>query len=220
MKLFSIILVTILTTLLFQNCQRGSNTDFSSFAPEFTPHLRDFQKSAQTSGYYTSFASLKIDFFQESDFPSTTIGFCYKQPLLNEKGEWQGLTPIILFRKSYWDSKPEYKRRDLIFHELGHCLLNRVHPISIPKEDLIGGFSHLIEKQPNLSLMNPIALSSVLSEEEYKNIQPNLDEELFASALKLSVNEQRVNHQSENMKTSTPEANRFTFDDLDTCHEE
>jgi hypothetical protein len=72
--------------------------------------------------------------------------------------------PLIIIDRRFWGVADEFEREELIFHELGHCLLDRDH--CEPKKD-----------GKSLSIMEPDLLGSTY----YKANRENLINELFNS---------------------------------------
>ncbi len=51
-------------------------------------------------------------------------------PTMNETGvcEWaENETPRIVINQRIWNTLNDYDKQEVIFHELGHCVLRRVH---------------------------------------------------------------------------------------------
>jgi len=86
--------------------------------------------------------------------PGTVVGLCVPQE------------NIVLVNKQYWDTADAIHREALVWHELGHCKLNRIHVTDT-------AFGHAV------SLMYP-AINSVDDEEWYKAHRKEYIEELFA----------------------------------------
>lgn len=74
---------------------------------DFTPYVKEFEKACGiTSGSIINFGN---------SFEKHVIGYC---------------TPSnknIKINRKYWNTADSYERELLIFHELGHCDLNRDH---------------------------------------------------------------------------------------------
>lgn len=73
-----------------------------------------------------------------------------------------GFYPVITIDETYWAFSDEYAREELMYHELGHCLLARDH-------------CEIKENGESVSLMEPEMIGSVL----YKKNRENLVNELF-----------------------------------------
>ena len=105
--------------------------------------------------------SLEIT-FREFDPGQTTLGYC-------QKG---GKSPLIVINLNFWN-KPWFSEADkeqLIFHELGHCILNREH-----LNDTDSGGNPL-------SIMNYYHFSNL----QYENDYSSYIQELFGTRTELA----------------------------------
>lgn len=78
---------------------------------EFIPYVDLY---IQSKGYGLGY-SIPIGF---TDLPDDTVGLCTR---------WSNGYRQIQVDRAYWDYISENEKRSLIFHELGHCDLNRNH---------------------------------------------------------------------------------------------
>jgi hypothetical protein len=62
--------------------------------------------------------------FKKIDYP--TVGLCWSNISNNQK---KGIK--IEIDPDFWNKSSDMKREELLFHELGHCVLNRDHDDSI-----------------------------------------------------------------------------------------
>jgi hypothetical protein len=69
---------------------------------------------------------------------------------------------VIVILRAAWDKYDSFKREELIFHELGHCVLNRKH-------------CNYQDEHGYISIMN----ESLLSSDYYEENRDDLLEELF-----------------------------------------
>ncbi len=107
--------IIIVMSLLLSACGEWDALTYQD--PEFSSYILEFQKLSQ---YDTS--KIRIEFSDESDETVRgELGACQKG-LLNGN-------PIrrIKIRRGRWQEASQDSREQLIFHELGHCLLNRSH---------------------------------------------------------------------------------------------
>jgi hypothetical protein len=114
MKSIIPLVLSTITILCFQNCAPGDllPTDGpANFTTDetFVPYIQEFEKH-----YQGSTANIPIGF---ADLASTYAGVCYRS----------GGHAYIKIDKAYWPKMSEYQKLNLIFHELGHCALNRGH---------------------------------------------------------------------------------------------
>lgn len=117
-------------------CQSSSQPEPTQYSvpAEVEPYIQSFRNEAQKRNFTVSTANLIVTFgaIQRED----VCGQCLLE---------SGKTPRIILRSDgyCWKNANENERECLIFHELGHCLLNRAH-----KMDLFPNGSFV-------SLMNP-----------------------------------------------------------------
>ena len=96
--------------------------------PEFKPYVSHFE---QLSGK-------KVDFDMVfDDLPTDKVGVCYS---------WYSYRKIKVDRMA-WEEFLDFQREELIFHELGHCVLDRKH-----KEDMVLSING---DRIEASIMNP-----------------------------------------------------------------
>ncbi len=107
--------------ILLSSCK---NKDFYSIEPEFQPYLNVFLEEGKKRGYEFDFdkSGLIIRF---GHLEGSQIGLCHHQ------------TPLLIeIDSTYWQSIKGKKnekelKANLIFHELGHGVLNRHHDNSV-----------------------------------------------------------------------------------------
>lgn len=87
--------------------------------PKIQPYVSMFVEYSYYLNKYTPITDLRADF---GDLDSTTLGICDYN------------TTTITLDKTYWKTANEYARQVLVFHELGHCILDRGH-----KEEKVNG---------------------------------------------------------------------------------
>lgn len=100
----------VLTIIISANCGGSSNKEFN---------IKGFDV------YYLAFVletgrptdNLVITFGDTSPGGPTAVGFC----------RMGGYTPRVTIDKTFWDKSNEDMRYELIYHELGHCILGREH---------------------------------------------------------------------------------------------
>lgn len=120
MKFLVFIAIVLLIILSFQNCAQPFDVKHSyrssvitTTDPEFEPFIEEFENlSGEKVTLPVGFGKLDPKY----------AGVCYRS-LSNG-------TPIqswIIIDKEYWFKITWYQQVNLIFHELGHCVLNRDH---------------------------------------------------------------------------------------------
>jgi len=100
--------------LLSSGCGQIEHKRQNNIDPEFS-RLVDLFEQEQSE-------VVDIDItFKDIDYP--TVGLCWSQTYSN--GEKQGIE--IEIDPDFWFASSEMKKEELLFHELGHCILNRDH---------------------------------------------------------------------------------------------
>lgn len=118
------------------------------------PILKSFEYEARIRGHEVDRSHLSITFgLRKSSKEDYTVGYCAKDPM--------GGVIIKLYQPSFMAMSDE-EREELLFHELGHCLIGREHCF---REGKTGP----------LSIMYP----SVLDKQFYVDHREELVDELF-----------------------------------------
>ena len=113
-------LALLALSLLVTGC--GKSADGSNNQPvvdvgSFAPYVAQFeQNSVIYSASAVQVTNLKIQFG-----PMATAE---ERGVCDITGDQ---TPVITIDQAYWDSTTEDARKALIFHEMGHCVLRRLH---------------------------------------------------------------------------------------------
>lgn len=116
MKNTRILILGLISLLLF-SCKKG---DIYQVDPKLDPYLQLFLQEAKERGFNFNLEEDGL-ILQFADLESPTIGLCtYTYPLL------------VQIDRTYWRDVTKYNncedlRQDVVFHELGHGLLNRSH---------------------------------------------------------------------------------------------
>jgi hypothetical protein len=121
-------------------------------------YIRAFERASWSSGHPVRVKELEVKF---ESLPENTGGHC------DRLGARKRLVLKITIDKDLWNSISELSRERLIFHELGHCVLNRVH-------------SNITEDGRPISLMYPYLMS--ISDREYRTNWIQYTDELFRNA--------------------------------------
>lgn len=133
---------TIILLLIFVSCgklydideMKSAKRKYNTSNPEFNSYKQLFEKiHLEETGKEINIDSLPINF---EPLKGTVVGVCFYIPSGNE----------IFIDPVYWNNVNENKKRILILHELGHCVLNRRH-----KNDRHNGV--------HLSLMNETVIN-------------------------------------------------------------
>lgn len=81
--------------------------------PEFMPYLVSFHQEALKRGIILNFKSVDVQFEEMDD---AYAGYCQEGPRL-----------IVRIEPDFWRAMPEEWREQLLYHELGHCILQQGH---------------------------------------------------------------------------------------------
>lgn len=110
---------------------------------ELKPYIDMFERDSAIYGDALVVDDLIIG-FGEADVEGDdhfTLGVCYRAT---------NRTPEIVLDINHWEKMSDTRRMLLVYHELGHCVLNRSH----------------IEEEDYDSIMNPILISTSQYEED------------------------------------------------------
>ncbi|OUR96854.1 hypothetical protein A9Q84_10985 [Halobacteriovorax marinus] len=141
-------LVTILfMTLIFASCglkkqkhiqQKDGSRQFAISDPTFKSYAQSFTSYAKTYLNQPGFVigDVPINF---GDTENTSFdGVC---------NTYSDGTKEVIIKQSWWNSASVHQREVMIFHELGHCSLNRDHD-----SEIISKESYVVKG----SIMNPV----------------------------------------------------------------
>jgi len=82
------------------------------------PYFDAFQEEAKTRGFDYDFKALRVDGYIQRIRENGVAGQCQAY----ESGQL-----AVVVQPIYWDNISEQDKEFLIFHELGHCILDREH---------------------------------------------------------------------------------------------
>jgi hypothetical protein len=100
----------------------GNNIDV---ALEFQKYVDRFIEEGAQRGYEIDFNDTGLSIQFASALPEDAAGVC------SELGTGTSGSHEIEIRKTYWETLTDIQKERLIFHELGHCELNRPHDNSV-----------------------------------------------------------------------------------------
>jgi hypothetical protein len=150
-------------TLFFQSCAKEKEkTDLYQIDSEFSSFVQTFEATSVTQGADVSINDLVLE------FGST--------PTMNETGVCEiteGETPRVTINERIWTNLNTMDRQEVIFHELGHCVLRRKHQDGTVT---VGGYWGTIPS----SIMYPYRIPGSI----YEPNQEFYDEELFDTSKK------------------------------------
>lgn len=117
MRIKSLVLAaSILIIILFQSCQKEASEVVIDSA--LLPYMEKFRIEAASRGITADYEALGISAALTRINDENVVGQCIHNTEEPNK---------IVISRIYWNSIDTVKREFLIFHELGHCILNRSH---------------------------------------------------------------------------------------------
>jgi hypothetical protein len=97
----------------------GKHPQVVQVEAQYQPYFDAFKARAATEGYNVNITDLTI---------SSVATISTDNVVAECAGMGQDqVTPAITVSQYYWTQLDVYYREELIFHEMGHCVLNRVH---------------------------------------------------------------------------------------------
>ncbi len=103
--------------------QAPSHTAALNVDPAFSDYVSRFEQASVTYGRPIQVTDLTMQFGQvDSGGESGARGDC----------SWvSGQTPVVTLSADAWSSSTDAEREELVFHELGHCVLGEKHVAGI-----------------------------------------------------------------------------------------
>jgi hypothetical protein len=142
----------------------------SACAPKEKQHEAFLQVDAPFQDFVHNFEQVSAEEGQPLTIDDLVVQFG-DTPTLNETGvcEWaDNETPKITVNQRIWNTLNDYDKQEVIFHELGHCVLKRVHQNS--EMMAYGGTVQVAE-----SIMYPYRISGTI----YRDNIVHYHDELF-----------------------------------------
>jgi hypothetical protein len=105
---------TLLSLLLIGACHKESGL----IDDPLKPYLESFRQEALSRGITIDYGRRQIEARLQLHSDNVRLGWCdynYDQP------------DLIIINTFYWDILDDLEKEKLVFHELGHCVLNRPH---------------------------------------------------------------------------------------------
>ncbi len=105
-----------LLLLITVGCANPKFDDIYAVNPELELYIQSFEYESTRLGIPLQITNLRAGFGNAKLAGPTAIGFCRR-----------GRTPLIIIDQAYWNTATVMEREHLMFHELGHCILNLEH---------------------------------------------------------------------------------------------
>jgi len=136
------LLLPIILSSFLITCTKAGFTPTYQVNEEFTKEVRSFFEEASNRGISLDTTNLILDF--DENLSNVTCGECNS---FHSDGTQRrvGINPNL----QCWDN--QFEKEALIFHELGHCLLGRVHE----NDTLPNGDPKSMMVSSNVSLYSP-----------------------------------------------------------------
>lgn len=134
-----------------------------TYVEEFEYYWDSYQPGSYVKNLRAGFGKIK----QDPETPTTILGKCF----ISKKR-----SPRILIDEDLWENMTETRRRVLMMHELGHCVLFRDH---------VDG--------SNTSIMNPMIISDKKFEEDEEELLTELFDKSSYHSWSLSSHKHHIN---------------------------
>lgn len=112
--IFFILIIAKSKSCLHNDVKSTPNPPDFSTDTEFIPYIQEFEKFSKMD---TSSVPIGFDSLNEG-----VAGVCYYSEISGVIS-----TAYIKINRDYWNKYSQHKKINLIFHELGHCVLGRDH---------------------------------------------------------------------------------------------
>lgn len=89
--------------------------------PLAQPYVNAFLEAGKSQGKNIVISDLIVEFGDTGAISKRAIGLCWTSP---------NTTPRIMLDTTFFNAKNDDWRSSLIFHELGHCILNQDHRLN------------------------------------------------------------------------------------------
>jgi len=114
-SIFSLILLIISMTVLTISC--NTNDEVLTDA-ELVPFFEIFAEEAELRGFTVDYEAERIEGLIQDIADSNIQGQCFHNQKKPKK---------VIIDLDYWEDADYYEKEFIIFHELGHCFLDRDH---------------------------------------------------------------------------------------------
>lgn len=158
----NIILIVLIFTTTACGLQKEKKITKYNVHPDLQSYVTTFSAKRAIAGNASAIKDLEAHF---SDTIGTigelgmVVGVCIRSKTTTNNGLIQEVreTPVIKINRQYWESTAEADREQLMYHELGHCILKRDHDETL-----------ITHAQPE-SIMYPVHLGNALYVDYYSH---------------------------------------------------
>lgn len=115
MKTIKNITLLLIVGIIIMSCNKDQNNEIES---ELLTYFDSFELEAEARNLSIDIDNIDINGYVEDIEERGTLGQC--------KSYSDG-SHTVVFDENYWDRITDLQREYLVFHELGHCILDRAH---------------------------------------------------------------------------------------------
>ncbi|MBT8218353.1 MAG: hypothetical protein KJP00_00910 [Bacteroidia bacterium] len=115
LKIRHIFLIGIIATVI--SCAKNEE-EVIYIDSEIKPYFDRFAAEGEERGVTVDFIAARIEGYIEDVDETNILGQCERNSIDPDR---------LIMDKAYWISASDMDREFLVFHELGHCFLNRTH---------------------------------------------------------------------------------------------
>lgn len=120
MKFRSILILTLLSLLLA--CGRDSSNELTAIDhfidDRLYEHYETFKAEAKKRNIEVDFVTMNVEGY---------IGDIRDQGVVGQCQTYSDGSKAVVIEEGYWNRLSDLKKEFIVFHELGHCILNRGH---------------------------------------------------------------------------------------------
>jgi hypothetical protein len=117
-----LLFITSLVIGFFQSCSPLTDNEYACCTRPNKPSDPAFQSYVDEFKYYDNVKSIDVPVYF-ANLPTGEAGVCHYFRIGNGPIRWG----YVEIDQTYWGEISEYQKINLIFHELGHCVLGRDH---------------------------------------------------------------------------------------------
>ena len=111
-------LLSIFAIMAVLGCENPNDVEYGFVDERLQPFFQRFSDEADLRGVAVDLSTSNIEAFVQTVFPNSVAGQCQRNT--------DRPSQIIIDVQS-WNERNDTEKEFLIFHELGHCILDREH---------------------------------------------------------------------------------------------
>lgn len=124
-NLYTRLFILVIISFIMCSCDRRMNKDlaptpnaYENVVPEMWKHFQKFEIEAAKRGVTIDLRALKIEGVIRPVHVDGIAGLCSHNPETEK---------TVILDINFWSKSSDMEREAIIFHELGHCVLERSH---------------------------------------------------------------------------------------------